>query len=271
MLVAQIRRVRKLIPELASVGVHVANLESGWPPCDWDDPADRDRLVSELVNDANELVWAAEDLTDSGLVLSEVLADAVALLALVAGQDVEPGERPSQWRITRRTVENRVISKVSRPDWAQAKTTPGASGRNSGGLSPNCGPMQAENGDADAVVVPVLAGSERRVANGLLKSGVTCLRERRGGDGDQQRVAELHHRRRGPSAHGRVWQADRRERVRGGEPRSLRPGASRSKRTDACFQQRDRPRNRERDCRDRRWRTRSFRSALQTAIGQRWR
>jgi hypothetical protein len=26
------------------------------PPCDWDDPADVDRLVSELVDDANELV-----------------------------------------------------------------------------------------------------------------------------------------------------------------------------------------------------------------------
>ncbi len=38
------------------------NLEGGRPPCDWDDPTDRDRLISELVDDANELVWAAEDL-----------------------------------------------------------------------------------------------------------------------------------------------------------------------------------------------------------------
>ena len=108
MLVTQIRRVRKLIPELASVWVHVHNLEDGRPPCDWDDPTDRDRLVSELVNDANELVWAAEDLAAGGLELFEVQADAVALLALVAGQDVEPGERPGQWRIARRTVEDRV-------------------------------------------------------------------------------------------------------------------------------------------------------------------
>ena len=62
MLVAQIRRVRKLVPELASVWVREHNLEGGRPACDWDDPADRDRLVSELVDDANELVWAAEDL-----------------------------------------------------------------------------------------------------------------------------------------------------------------------------------------------------------------
>src|SRR3954451_286925 len=62
MLVTQIRRVRRLIPELASVWVREHNLEEGRPPCDWEDPTDIDRLVSELVDDANELVWAAEDL-----------------------------------------------------------------------------------------------------------------------------------------------------------------------------------------------------------------
>ena len=107
MLVTQIRRVRKLIPELDTVWVREHNLEGGRPPCDWDDPADRDRLVSELVDDANELVWAAEDLE-----LAEAQADAVALLALVAGQDVEPGDGPGRWRIAERTAENRVISTV---------------------------------------------------------------------------------------------------------------------------------------------------------------
>ena len=62
MIATQIRRVRKLIPELASVWVREHNLEPGRPPCDWEDPADRDRLVSELVDDANELVWTAEDI-----------------------------------------------------------------------------------------------------------------------------------------------------------------------------------------------------------------
>ena len=107
MLVDQIRRVRKLVPELASVWVREHNLDGGRPPCDWADPADRDRLVSELVDDANELVWAAED-----LVLTDVQADAVALLALVAGQDVEPGDGPGKWRIARRTAADRVISTV---------------------------------------------------------------------------------------------------------------------------------------------------------------
>jgi Transposase domain (DUF772) len=40
MLATQIRRVRKLIPELQRVWVREHNLEPGRPPCDWDDPAD---------------------------------------------------------------------------------------------------------------------------------------------------------------------------------------------------------------------------------------
>jgi Transposase DDE domain/Transposase domain (DUF772) len=107
MLATQIRRVRKLIPELGRVWVREHNLEPGRPPCDWDDPADVDRLVSELVDDANELVWAAEDLE-----LDQAQADAVALLALVAGQDVEPGDGPGRWRIAQRTAPDRVISTV---------------------------------------------------------------------------------------------------------------------------------------------------------------
>jgi hypothetical protein len=107
MLVAQLRRARRLIPQLNSVWVREHNLEGGRPPCDWDDPADIDRLVSELVDDANELVWAAE-----GHGLDDAQADAVALLALVASQDVEPGEGAGKWRIAQRTAADRVISTV---------------------------------------------------------------------------------------------------------------------------------------------------------------
>jgi IS5 family transposase len=107
MLVAQIRRARRLIPELRGTWVREHNLEDSRPPCDWDDPGDVERLVSELVDDANELVWAAEDLD-----LNEAQADAVALLALVAGQDVEPGDGPGRWRIALRTAPDRVLSTV---------------------------------------------------------------------------------------------------------------------------------------------------------------
>jgi IS5 family transposase len=122
MLIAQIRRVRKLIPEIAGVFVRHHNLEGGRPPCDWDDRGDRDRVVSELVEDANTIVFAVEDRVEAGLTLTEVQADAVALLALVAGQDVEPGDRPGQWRITRGTAVDRVISTVD-PETRHAHKT----------------------------------------------------------------------------------------------------------------------------------------------------
>jgi IS5 family transposase len=109
LLVSAIRRVRKLVPELVEVWVRQYNLEGGRPPCDWDDHDDVDRVVSELVDDAYELIWAAED---RHLVLDEAQADALALLALVAGQDVEPAERPGTWKIAKGTAPDRIVSVV---------------------------------------------------------------------------------------------------------------------------------------------------------------
>jgi len=118
MLATQIRRVRRLVPALVErVWVREHNLEPGRPPCDWDDPTDVDRLVCELVDDANELVWAAEELE-----LNKAQTDAVALLALVAGQDVEPGDGPGRWRIARRSAPDRVISTVD-PETRHAHKT----------------------------------------------------------------------------------------------------------------------------------------------------
>ena len=71
--------------------------------------AGRDRRVldSTVLDDALEVIGAAEDLG-----LDAAQADAVGLLGLVAGQDVEPAEGPGRWRIARRTAKNRVISVV---------------------------------------------------------------------------------------------------------------------------------------------------------------
>jgi hypothetical protein len=48
--------------------------------------------------------------TDTGL--GEEQAEAVALLALVAGQTVESGDGPGTWRIARRVARDRVPSGV---------------------------------------------------------------------------------------------------------------------------------------------------------------
>jgi hypothetical protein len=64
-------------------------------------------LVSGLVNDALAVLAAV---ADPGL--DHEQAEAVALLALVAGQDVEPGQRPGSWRIARKVANDRVISTV---------------------------------------------------------------------------------------------------------------------------------------------------------------
>jgi IS5 family transposase len=107
-LVSAIRKVRRLIPEAAAVAVCAHDYDaSGKPVCAWDDPEAKTALVSGLVNDARAIVAALE-----GVELSGEQADAVGLLALVAGQDVEPGEEEGTWRIAQRVAPDRVISTV---------------------------------------------------------------------------------------------------------------------------------------------------------------
>lgn len=110
-LVSAIRRVRRLVPEAAEVDVSAHDYDaSGKPVCAWDDPAAKDALVSGLVNDALAIIDAL-----GGIELSDDQANAVGLLALVAGQDVEPGEGEGTWRIARQVAADRVISTVD-PD-----------------------------------------------------------------------------------------------------------------------------------------------------------
>jgi IS5 family transposase len=78
----------------------------GKPPCDWDDPAAREALVDELVTDALAALGALD-----GRAVPLTACDAVDLLALVAGQDVEQGE-DGVFRIARKTAADRVISTV---------------------------------------------------------------------------------------------------------------------------------------------------------------
>jgi hypothetical protein len=114
-LVSAIRRVGREVPgaaeQIAAVCTGHDYAKPGKPKIDWDDPAAKEELVSALVNDANALVAALQ-----GRELAEPAASAVALLALVAGQDVEPAEgsdgTDGRWRIARKVAEDRVISTV---------------------------------------------------------------------------------------------------------------------------------------------------------------
>ncbi len=107
-LVAQIRRVRGQVPVAGEVEVDGHDYgRAGKPECDWADPAAREQLISQLVADALKILAALEDVE-----LDYEQTEAVGLLALVAGQDVEPGEDEGSWRIARRTAKDRVISTV---------------------------------------------------------------------------------------------------------------------------------------------------------------
>jgi transposase len=133
-LVAAIRRVGREVDGARDlVGLHCTRLAaltgqdytaSGKPRIAWDDPAARDELVTALVNDALALL-AALDVAAIEQAGGKP-AEAVALLALVAGQDVEPVEdsdgTDGRWRIARKTAPDRMISTVD-PDTRHAHKT----------------------------------------------------------------------------------------------------------------------------------------------------
>jgi hypothetical protein len=117
-LVAAIRRVRRLVPAARGVELTAHDYERpGKPACAWDDAEARQALVSGLVGDALRLLATV---ADPGLDAEQ--SEAVALLALVAGQDVEPGERPGTWRIARKVARDRVVSTVD-PQARHARKT----------------------------------------------------------------------------------------------------------------------------------------------------
>lgn len=123
-LIAGIRRVRREVPGAAAVIAAVTAAhdydDPGKPKIAWNDEQARRQLVDGLVRDALAVLAALGD-RPSG----SAAADAVGLLALVAGQDVElvepdpdgPDGQDGQqggprWRIARRVAPDRVISVV---------------------------------------------------------------------------------------------------------------------------------------------------------------
>lgn len=130
-LIAAIRRVGRVVPAAAEAIAAVCTghdySRPGKPVIDWDEPGAKDALVSALVNDANALlgVFAEVDLDEA----AEPVRVALTMLALVAGQDVEPAEgsdgTDGRWRIARRVAPDRVISQVD-PEARHTRKSPEA-------------------------------------------------------------------------------------------------------------------------------------------------
>lgn len=109
--------VRRLLGMIASQDADLARTltqglargdydQGGKPAIDWDDPAQREALVDELVRDALALLAGLE-----GRALDEAVTEAAERVATVAGQDVECDEE-GRFRIRRGVAADRVISVV---------------------------------------------------------------------------------------------------------------------------------------------------------------
>ena len=107
-LISAIRLVRRQVPGAVGVALRGHDYDAGAKPLiAWDDPVAKEQLLSALVNDALALIEATE-----GSELTASQQDALGLLGLVAGQDVEPAETQGTWRIAERVAPDRVISVV---------------------------------------------------------------------------------------------------------------------------------------------------------------
>ncbi len=114
-LIGAIRRVRREVPGAGEVIAAYCRAhdydDPGKPAIAWDDADAREALVDALVGDAHRLLGhlCEQDLGPRA-------AEAVALLALIAGQDVEPvadsDGTDGHWRIAQKVVSDRVISTV---------------------------------------------------------------------------------------------------------------------------------------------------------------
>jgi IS5 family transposase len=124
-LIGAIRRVRREVPAAAEVIAEHCTAHDydhpGKPAIAWNDQQAREALVDGLVDDAHRLLGHLPEQE-----LGPRAAEAVALLALIAGQDVEPVEgsdgTDGRWRIAQRVAPDRVISTVD-PDARHAHKT----------------------------------------------------------------------------------------------------------------------------------------------------
>jgi Transposase DDE domain/Transposase domain (DUF772) len=175
-LIAAIRRVRREVPGAAPVIAAQCSGhdydDPGKPAIAWDDAEARAALVDALVTDAHRVLGhlPEQPLEPRG-------AEAVALLALIGGQDVEPAAggdgTDGRWQIARKVAADRVISTVD-PDARHAHKT--VHRRDDGftahvevepdtGLIPECALTKAGGAEAsDAAVGIALLAADDSIA-----------------------------------------------------------------------------------------------------------
>ncbi len=125
-LIGAVRRVRREVDGASELVTRVTSAhdydDPGKPRIAWNDEQARRALVDALVRDALAVLAALPEQK-----AQSKGADAVAILALVAGQDVElvdpgdPGD-PPRWQIARKVATDRLISTVD-PDARHAHKT----------------------------------------------------------------------------------------------------------------------------------------------------
>lgn len=124
-LIAAIRRVRREVPAAAAVIAEHCSAhdydDPGKPAIAWNDQGAREQLVDGQVGDAHRLLGHLPEQE-----LGPRAAEAVALLALIAGQDVEPVEgsdgTDGRWRIAQKVASDRIVSTID-PDTRHAHKT----------------------------------------------------------------------------------------------------------------------------------------------------
>ena len=102
-LTAQTKRVLRLVPSLSGIASPPRGTR---PEIDYRDPEAVEEALSILVNEGTALVQAGSEMD-----LPAEATDALGLLALLCGQDVEPvDEVEGRWKIARAVARDRVVS-----------------------------------------------------------------------------------------------------------------------------------------------------------------
>lgn len=188
MITVQIRKCRRLISQVGGVVLSHDYETGGKPSCDWGDAESRSGLIDGLVKDGLAVLDAVRDVE-----LDSVQSEAVGLLGVVVGQDVEPDpDREGRWRIARRVAPGRTISVVD----PQARHTRKTFSQRRDGYKAHVA-AEPQTGIVTACEITSAAGADGPVGVELLEdepSGTQVIADSAYGSGEvRAELAEAEH------------------------------------------------------------------------------